>query len=370
MKASRIFSLSLALTLPLTVLTACAQLTAPAGKSVIVVDDAPVPAPVTDNESPGFLALNEVQDFIDSLVAKHGFQRAELETFFGNAQLTERTIQLMRPAPPGKPRDWQAYRARFVEPVRISAGLQFWNAHEQALARAKSMYGVPPEIIVSIIGVETLYGRYTGRFRVPDVLTTLAFAYPDTPNRASRMRYFRGEVENVLLLARERQIDPFALTGSYAGAIGLPQFMPGSIRKYAVDFDGDGHVNLLESPADAIGSVASFLVEHGWQPGAPLAFPTQVSVDSSQWSPLLRQGLVAKNTLDELRQYGVYPQEDTPSQFRYGLVDLQNGTDATEYWLGTPNFFAITHYNRSYFYAMAVVHLGEALKHARLGDGS
>jgi membrane-bound lytic murein transglycosylase B len=376
MKASRFPSLNLALALLLPALTACshsaatATMTAPAATPVIIVDDAPLPPPITDNsidsKSTSFLEWMEVQQFMDRLIAKHGFEREQLENFFGNAELTERTIQLMQPAPSGKPKNWQAYRARFIEPIRIEAGLKFWNAHEQALARAEAMYGVPPEIIVGIIGVETLYGKYTGRFRVPDVLTTLAFAYPDTPNRASRMDYFRGEVENVLLLARERQIDPFTLTGSYAGAVGLPQFMPGSIRQYAVDFDGDGRINLLESPVDAIGSVANYLKQHGWQPGAPFAFPAKVSASSEEWGHLLKQGLVAKNTIDELRQSGVQPQEGTPAEFRYGLVDLQNGTEPTEYWVGTPNFFAITHYNRSYFYAMAVIQLGEAIKRQRL----
>lgn len=377
MKAFRISPLPMVLALLLPSLSACAHqaapvtppppalVTAPAAKPVIIVDDAPVPPPVPDNAPVSFVNLPEVQQFIDRVAEEHGFHRAELERFFGNAIFTEKAVELMRPAPPGRPRDWQAYRARFVEPIRINAGLAFWKTHEQALARAESTYGVPPEIIVAIIGVETLYGRYTGRFRVPDVLTTLAFGYPDTPNRNARIDYFRREVINVLLLARERQIDPFTLTGSYAGAIGLPQFMPGSIRNYAVDFDGDGRVDLLNSPVDAIGSVANFLVKHGWKPGEPFAFRARVSANRDDWEHLLKQGLVAKNTLDELRQSGVEPHEGTPQEFRYGLVDLQNAKKPTEYWVGTSNFFAITHYNRSYFYAMAVIHLGEAIKRTR-----
>lgn len=341
-------------------------LTAPqAPAPVIIVDTAPMPSPVTANDSHPFLGRDEVQQFIEALVAKHGFPRAELESFFGSASYIERAVQLMRPAPPTQPKNWQAYRARFVEPTRINAGLQFWQTHAQALAMAESTYGVPAEIIVGIIGVETLYGRYTGRFRVPDVLATLAFAYPDTPNRASRMNYFRGEVENLLLLARERQIDPYALLGSFAGAIGLPQFMPGSIRSFAVDFDGDGLIDLRNSPVDAIGSVANFLVKHGWRPNEPLVFPARVSADEAQWAHLLKQGLVAGNTVEELERTGVQPQSKLPADLLYGLVDLQNGTAPTEYWLGTANFFAITHYNRSYFYAMAVIDLGQAIKRAR-----
>ena len=174
------------------------------------------------------------------MVERNGFSRPELEATLGKVRYIERAIQLMKPAPPGRPKNWQAYRARFVEPVRINAGVAFWNEQADALARAQAQYGVPAEIIVGIIGVETVYGRNTGNFRVMDAITTLAFAYPDTPNRVARMKYFRGELENTLLLARESGIDPFSLSGSYAGAIGWPQFMPGSIRRYAVDFDGDG----------------------------------------------------------------------------------------------------------------------------------
>lgn len=341
------------------------SLTAPAATPIIIVDDAPVPRPVSKDDNHPFLGWNEVQQFIDSLVAKHGFHRGELESFFGSARYVANAVQLMRPAPPGKPKDWQAYRARFVEPVRINAGMKFWATHSAALARAESTYGVPPEIIVGIIGVETLYGRYTGRFRAPDVLTTLAFAYPDTPNRASRMDYFRGEVENVLLLARENQIDPYSLLGSYAGAIGLPQFMPGSVRSFAVDFDGDGSIDLRGSPVDAIGSVANFLVRHGWRTKEPLVFPASVSGDRDAWEHFLKQGLVATNALDELRRAGVQVSDNAPADVKYGLVDLQNAAAPTEYWVGTANFFAITHYNRSYFYAMAVIDLAQAIKQTR-----
>ncbi len=372
MNVFRIPPLSLTLSLLLPVLSACASQpgastvqAAPAAKPVIIVDDAPLPPPAPDTSTIRLLERAEVQDFIDNLVASQGFQRAELEAFFNSVRLNDNAIQLMRPAPPGQPRNWQTYRARFIEPTRINAGLQFWSTHAAALEKAEAAYGVPAEIIVGIIGVETLYGRYTGRYRVPDVLTTLAFAYPDTPNRNVRMEYFRREVANVLLLSRERRIDPFTLTGSYAGAIGLPQFMPGSILAYAVDFDGNGQIDLLNSPVDAIGSVANFLKHHGWQPGQPFAFPAKVSGNEQRWEHLLKQGLVAKNTLEDLRQAGVQPQEGTPPEFRYGLVDLQNGTDPTEYWLGTPNFFAITQYNRSYFYAMAVIDLGQAIKEQR-----
>lgn len=318
-------------------------------------------------ERSGFLHRQEIVDFIDQLVVRHGFDRAELVTTFLNIEYVEKAVQLMRPAPPGRPKNWQAYRARFVEPFRIKAGAEFWDTHADALARAEKQFGVPAEIIVGIIGVETIYGRQTGNFRVLDALTTLAFDYPDTPTREARMRFFRGELENTFLFARESKIDPFSLLGSYAGAIGWPQFMPGSIRSYAVDFDGDGRIDLRDSPVDAIGSVASFLVKHGWKSGEPIAFPTSVSQtgEKSEWTKFIGQGLQAKFNLEELKAAGVSPNVEPPADMLYGLVDLQNGEAPTEYWLGANNFFAITKYNRSYFYAMSVVDLGRAVRTVR-----
>ncbi|HVL74926.1 MAG TPA: lytic murein transglycosylase B [Noviherbaspirillum sp.] len=314
-----------------------------------------------------FMQWTEVGTFIDHMAGTHGFERRQLEGLFREVRHTERAIQLVMPAPPGRPKNWQAYRARFIDPVRINAGVAFWNTHADALARAEQRYGVPAEIIVAIIGVETVYGRNTGNFRVVDVLTTLGFDYPEKPNREARMRFFRGELENTLLYARESGIDPLTLLGSYAGAIGWPQFMPGSIRRWAVDFDGDGKVDLRNSPVDAIGSVANFLVQHGWKPGEPIVFLTEVLQDDDErpWEMFIGQGLEAKFTLEELKNAGVNPPIDPPADMRYGLVDLQNGLQPTEYWLAANNFFAITKYNRSYFYAMSVVDLARAVRVAR-----
>ena len=317
------------------------------------------------DEFANFAQWREVGEFIDQMVAKHGFDRTELEATLGKVQLVDRAIQLMKPAPPGRPKNWQAYRARFIDTVRISAGAAFWDEHLQALARAEAEYGVPAEIIVGIIGVETVYGRNTGNFRVMDAVTTLGFAYPDTPNRSARMTYFRGELENTLLFARESAIDPFTLLGSYAGAIGWPQFMPGSIRRFAVDFDHDGKIDLRNSPSDAIGSVANFLVQHGWKRDDPTVFPVTVASDSNKWEALIGQGLEAKFNVDEMKDAGVAPATEVPSDMLYGLIDLQNGLEPTEYWLATNNFFAITKYNRSYFYAMSVIDLGREVRIAR-----
>ena len=327
-----------------------------------VAMNAPVPG-----EFANFTQWKEVAGFIDRMVEKHGFERAELESIFRKTRYVDVAIQLIKPAPPGQQKNWRAYRERFVEPIRINAGVAFWNMNEEALARAEEQYGVPAEIIVGIIGVETVYGRNTGNFRVLDALTTLAFDYPNTPNRAARMNFFRGELENALLFARDSNIDPFTLLGSYAGAIGWPQFMPGSIRKFAVDFDEDGKIDLRNSQADAIGSVAHFLAEHGWKRGEPVVFPVTVSnpEGSRAWDIFIGQELDAKFKLDELKATGVSPGVEPPADMQFGLVDLQNGAEPTEYWLGAPNFFAITRYNRSFFYAMSVVDLGRAVRMAR-----
>lgn len=320
--------------------------------------------PEDQGEFVNFNEWKDVSRFVDDMVQRNNFNRDDLNALFAKTRYVDSAIQLMKPAPVTKPKNWTAYRARFVEPVRINAGVAFWDEYGVALARAEAQYGVPIQIIVGIIGVETVYGRNTGNFRVMDAITTLAFDYPNTPNRDARMAFFRGELENTLLFARESNIDPLSLRGSYAGAIGWPQFMPGSIREYAVDFDGDGKIDLRNSPVDAIGSVAHYLQVHGWQRGEPVAFPATVSPDNRQWEKFLNQGLEAKFTQEELQAAGVSA-NGLPPGARFGLVDLQNGTGPTEYWLATPNFYAITHYNRSYFYAMSVAELGRAVAAAR-----
>ncbi|MBW8898347.1 MAG: lytic murein transglycosylase B [Massilia sp.] len=321
-----------------------------------------------EGEQVNFREWKAVADFEEDMVTRHGFDREELKGLMGQVHYIESAVQLVKPAPPGKPKNWQAYSALFIEPVRIDAGIKFWNENAEALARAENAYGVPAEIIVGIIGVETVYGRNTGRFRVMDVLTTLAFAYPETPNRLLRMEFFRGELENTLLLARKEHIDPLSLLGSFAGAVGLPQFMPGSILAYAVDFDGDGRIDLRNSAADAIGSVASFLVQHGWkraQPGA-IVYPANVS-PSRAWESMIGHSLTAEYSASALAAAGVVTSTPLPADLLYGLVDLQNGAEATEYWVATDNFFAITQYNRSFFYAMSVVELGRAVRLSRDG---
>jgi len=330
--------------------------------------------PAELGEHTDFTQWSGVPAFIDEMVDKHGFARAEVEQILRKTRYVDIAVQLVKPPPPGKPKNWVAYRARFIEPLRIRAGVRFWDAHADTLARAEQQFGVPADIIVGILGVETIYGRNTGKFRVLDAIATLAFAYPDTPNRVARMEYFRRELENALLFARDAAIDPFTLLGSYAGAIGLPQFMPGSILRYAIDFDGDDHIDLRTSPADAIGSVANFLRKHGWRPGDPIVFPARVAPagegETPAWQAYIGKSLEARDSLDALLAAGVTPVGDVPAGLGYGLVDLQNGFEPTEYWLGTANFFAIAQYNRSFFYAMSVVELGHAVKAARNQAGA
>jgi membrane-bound lytic murein transglycosylase B len=326
------------------------------------------PAINYSGEFVNFGQWKDVQQFFDEMVARHGFQRPELENLFLEMRYIDSAVQLVKPAPPGKPKNWQAYSSRFIEPIRINAGVSFWNDNREALARAEALYGVPAEVIVGIIGVETLYGRDMGRFRVADVLATLAFSYPEAPNRDARMAFFRSELEQTLVYARQTGIDPLSLTGSFAGAVGMVQFMPGNIAKFAVDFDGDGKIDLRNSAADAIGSVASFLAGHGWRredPG-PLVYQATVS-PSRAWEPYINQGLEAKFRAEDLIAAGVTTTSLLPTGMLYGLVDLQNGSEPTEYWVGSNNFYTITQYNRSYFYAMSVVELGRAVRLSR-GD--
>ena len=321
------------------------------------------------SEEPEFTNFTQwrgVAELIDELSDQHGLEREILASQFSKVHYLESVVKLINPPPPSKIKNWTTYRERFIEPTRLRAGVAFWKKYETALNRAQTEFGVPAEIIMGILGVETMYGKMTGNVRVVDALTTLAFAYPPTANRDARMKYFRDELKQVFLLARDNDMDALGFYGSFAGAIGLPQFMPGSIRRFAVDFDGDGKIDLRNSPADAIGSVASFLSQHGWQAEQPLVFPVNVSNhNDATWQNMIGQSLEAKFTRDEFQQAGIAIYDDIPATINYGLVDLQDGERPTLYWLGTTNFFAIAQYNRSFFYAMTVIELGKAVKQQR-----
>jgi membrane-bound lytic murein transglycosylase B len=296
----------------------------------------------------------EVEAFIAQMVANHRFEAPALRTLFGQIKPHEGVIKAIRAPSTAKP--WHEFRSIFVTPTRTSGGVAFWNDHAGWLERAREAYGVPEEIIVSIIGVETIYGKRLGSFRVMDALYTLGFELPE------RAPYFRGETEQFLLMTRENALDPLDVKGSFAGAMGLPQFMPTSYRKYAVDFDGDGRIDLWNSIADVIGSVANYLRVFGWTWGDPVTASARISGEHVK--SVLEAGLKPHMSLEQLLQKGVEPVEplhpDTPA----GLFTLE-AVEGPEYWLAFNNFYVITRYNRSRNYAMAVHQLAEAIARER-----
>ena len=312
--------------------------------------------PGTAGAAENYAARLEVREFIGDMVRRHGFDARELHTVFSKARRLPQIIRAMTPQPGAPQRSWQAYRSMFVNESRVEAGVAFRLANATALERASQLYGVPEEIIVSVIGVETVYGRNMGAYRVIDALSTLAFDYPP------RADFFRGELEQFLLHARETGIDVFGTRGSYAGAIGIPQFMPGSYRRYAVDFDGDGRPDLTASPADAVASVANFLKEHGWQRDQPIAAPAQVTGEAHR--ELLSAGIKPAHRVSDLAAFGVLPQEALPGELPCALVELETPGQRPEYWVGLDNFYAITRYNRSSFYAITVIELARAIAQA------
>jgi membrane-bound lytic murein transglycosylase B len=267
--------------------------------------------------------------------------------------------------PPSSPtaKNWAAYRARFIEPLRIQAGVRFWQNNRSALERAEREYGVPASVIVGIIGVETLYGQNTGNFRILDALATLAFHFPSAhPRAAARQAFFQSELEQFLLLTSRSGADPLNIRGSYAGAMGLPQFMPSSWAKFAVDFDGDGRIDLFGSPTDAIGSVANYFKAYDWRPGMPTHYPVtltpgQTNMDSLLAPDILPTFSVASFVGQGAALSGAALQHPGP----LALIELLNGPDAPSYVAGTENFYAITRYNWSSYYAMAVIELAEAV---------
>jgi membrane-bound lytic murein transglycosylase B len=276
------------------------------------------------------------------------------------ARYKESAARLMLPAPAGTAKNWALYRSRFVEPIRIRAGVSFWRNHGADLKRAQATYGVPADIIAGVLGVETIYGRQTGNFRVLDVLATLSLDFPK--GRSDRSAFFRNELGQFLKLCKEQGMAPESIQGSYAGAIGLPQFMPSSIRRYAVDFDGDGHIDLLRSPVDAIGSIAHFLAEHGWQAQWPAYFDIKPPEDEKAMAKLLAPDILPSFSASDMRELGATLSGNGRNHTGpLALVLLHNGRDEPTLIAGTSNFYAITRYNQSSYYALAVIQLGEVV---------
>jgi membrane-bound lytic murein transglycosylase B len=306
-------------------------------------------------DAAGYATSPDTLAFIDEMVAKHGFDREELVSVFSQAERREDILELMR-KPAEKTLEWHEYRKIFLTQSRVQGGVTFWNQNVQLLEKAEKELGVDAQVIVAIIGVETRYGRNTGRHRVIDALSTLAFDYPP------RSKFFRGELEQYLILAREEDIDLLSATGSYAGAMGYGQFIPSSYRNFAIDFNGDGKRDLWNSPADIIGSVANYMKVHRWTHGTTVA--TRATVTGDAYQAVLEQGLEPHFRIDKLRNAGIGPQTPVPDDSLAALIELQNA-DGPEYWLGLNNFYVITRYNRSPLYAMAVYQLSEEIRQER-----
>lgn len=302
----------------------------------------------------------EIEQFIAYMVRSNGFDAHELRTLFAQTQPNQGVTRAISAPTTSKP--WYEFKPLFVDAGRVAGGVKFWADNADVLARASNEFGVPEAIIVALIGIETRYGKQTGGYRVMDALTTLAFDWP------ARGDYFRAELEEFLLLAREQHWDPLSVRGSFAGAMGLPQFMPRSYRRHAVDYNADGHIDLWTSPADVIGSVAGYLRFFGWRPGEPVAAPARI--DAADAQPLLDVGLKPSLTVQEWRARGatglgaVRP-DLTACVFSLDLVG------GPEFWFGFDNFYALLQYNRSRNYAMAIVELAReiTLERERLAAG-
>jgi membrane-bound lytic murein transglycosylase B len=323
----------------------------------------PSKRPAAEAAQPSYAGRVDAQALADEIAQRHGLDAAWVRSHLAEARQLAAVQRLIMPPPAGTAKDWGAYRARFVEPRRIGWGADFWRANERWLVRAEELYGVPPAIVAGIIGVETLYGRHMGSFRVIDALTTLSLDFP--PGRRDRSAFFREELGQLFVLAHSEGLDPSTLRGSYAGAMGMPQFMPSSWNRYAVDFDGDGRVDLHGSVADVIGSVAHYLAEFGWTRGLPTHFDVRAPVDAAHRAALLGPDIVPSFTAQEfLERQAWLPEEAHTHTGLLALVELQNGSAAPSYVAGTSNFYTITRYNWSSYYAMAVIDLGTAVARA------
>jgi len=307
----------------------------------------------------GYPALDA---FIVRVEASHGIPRAYLNGLFSQARRKQWTLDYMNrqggpTGQPPRPGAWSKYRAQFLDDLHIDSGVAFWRQHVGALRQASERYGVPPEVVLGIMGVETIYGRNLGKDRVFDALTTLAFDYP------RRGPYFTEELENFLVMAQTEGIDPLQPKGSFAGAMGLGQFMPGSFLKWAVDHNGDGRRDLWH-PDDAVGSIAHYFSQHGWHPGEAVVVPARVDGAVS-----LQTGYDQQYSLAELAAAGVRPEGEVPAGDKLSLL-LLRANAGDQYWLGLHNFFVITRYNHSTHYAMAVHELGQAIKRRYVGGAA
>ena len=299
-----------------------------------------------------YLERDDVKQYMARVRQQDGFEQAWLEHAFGGARKRQTVIDAITRPYESKP--WFQYQGIFVNEARINGGVAFWDQQAATLARAEAQFGVPAEIIVAIIGIESFYGKQHGGYPVMDALTTLSFDYP------ARMTFFQGELEQFLLLCRDQSLDPLVPMGSYAGAMGAPQFMPDSYRQYAVDFDGDGKRDIWQDWPDIIGSVANYFHAHGWEKDGLTVVPAAASAASPAAVAL------APTTVGALRKADVILSAGVPDDAEAMLVALQEEHDRQSYWVGLHNFRVITQYNKSPLYAMAVVDLAEAISARRM----
>ena len=342
-------------------LALCAALALPAGAAPRKAAAKPLQRPAT---APLYGTHDEVLRFAAEVAQRRGLPHEWLAMQLATARRIDSVRKLVMPPPAGTAKNWAAYRARFIEPRRIEAGVAFWQASESALQRAEQRYGVPAEVVVGIIGVETFYGRIMGSHRIIDALATLAFDFP--AGRSDRSAFFRAELEEFFVLCAREGIDPQSVRGSYAGAMGLPQFMPGSINRWAVDHDGDGRVDLHASAADAVGSVAHYLQSYGWQTGLPTHFEVTPPADAADRAVLLGPDILPSFSAAQFAERGAVLAE--PGAGHGGplaLVELHNGEVSPSHVAGTQNFYVVTRYNQSSYYALAVIELGRAVAAAR-----
>ena len=321
-------------------------------------------AAARDDDAPDSFTYGRRDDvlaFAAQAAEDRGLDRAWVEDQLAKARYLPGVAKAIMPGAPGSAKNWAAYRARFIEPKRLAAGVQWWQAHATALADAQDRYGVPPELVAGVIGVETFYGRMTGNYRVLDSLATLAFDFPQ--GRSDRSAFYRSELRAFLVWCALEGRDADSVHGSFAGAVGWPQFMPSSLLKYAVDFDHDGHVDLAAGGDDVVGSVASYLATFGWQRDMPTYFPVLPPLDPVERARLVAADIVPTFSAADLLAAGAQLPDaarDFPGPLAF--VELQNGDAAPSYVAGTRNFYVVTRYNWSSYYAMAVIDLGAALK--------
>jgi membrane-bound lytic murein transglycosylase B len=312
-----------------------------------------------------YATRTEAMQMADDIAERRDLDKEWVRNAIGQARNIGQISRLMQPGPKGVAKNWRVYRSRFIDPVRIKAGVKFWQDNAATLIKAEKEYGVPAEIIVGIIGVETIYGRDTGSYRVIDALSTLTFDFPSShPRAAERQAFFKSELEHFLSLTSRTDVDPLSLRGSYAGAMGLPQFMPSSWVKFAIDFDEDGKVDLFNSPADVIGSVANYFKAFKWQPGMPTHYPVSFDATKLDMDALMAPDILPTfNTASFAAKGAVLNAAGLAHIGPLALIELQNGDpsiagNAPSYVAGTENFYAITRYNWSSYYAMSVIDLG------------